>query len=224
MADVAVAWSGGKDSALALHRVRQRDDVVVDRLVTTVAAEHERVTIHGVRTDLLQAQADALGVPVETVQLPPGYTRADHDTAMADTLKRLQAEGIDAVVYADIFLEDVRADREEALHAAGLDGMWPLWNEDTDQIADAFIDAGFEARLVCVDTDQLDRSFAGRRYDRELLADLPDGVDPCGEDGEFHTFVSGGPLFDDRLQVRPGEQVVRETDGGTMAYCDLVVD
>ncbi|MDY6770129.1 MAG: diphthine--ammonia ligase [Candidatus Nanohaloarchaea archaeon] len=224
MVRVAVAWSGGKDSALALHDVMQRRDMTVDRLVTTVAAEHDRVSIHGVRTELLRAQADAMGVPLDPLELPPGYTRADHDAAMRDALDRLAGRGVDAVVYADIFLADVRRDREQLLADAGLDGLWPLWNRDTASLADRFIDAGFAATLVCVDTDRLDPSFAGRRYDRDLLQDLPAAVDPCGEHGAFHTFVHDAPVFDGELAVRTGDTVLRDTEGGTMAYADLVAD
>ncbi|MDY6766519.1 MAG: ATP-binding protein, partial [Candidatus Nanohaloarchaea archaeon] len=209
---------GGKDSALALHRLQQRDDMTVDHLLTTVSSEHDRVSIHGVRRELLERQAEALDLPLHVVELPAGYSNEDYDRRMMAYLDR---QDVSAVVYADIFLEDVRRNREEKLQETGMDGVWPLWGEDTAQLARAFIDAGFEATLVCVDADRLDRSFAGRRYDRALLEALPEDVDPCGEDGAFHTFVHGGPPFQRPLTVERGAVVTRDVAEGAHHYCDL---
>ncbi|MFB6294348.1 MAG: diphthine--ammonia ligase [Candidatus Nanohaloarchaea archaeon] len=220
MQRAAVAWSGGKDSAFALYRARQRDDITVDSLFTTVSAEYDRVSIHGVRRELLQQQADMLGLPLETVELPPQYSIGDYNRRMVEHLRQA-GNVIDAVVYADIFLEDVRQDREETLQEAGLNGVWPLWGEDTTALAHAVIDEGFEACIVCVDADRLDASFAGRWYDKALLAELPDGVDPCGETGAFHTFVTDGPVLDAAVPVTPVDTVTRETDGGEHHYARL---
>ncbi|MFH1150923.1 MAG: diphthine--ammonia ligase [Actinomycetota bacterium] len=205
-----VAWSGGKDSALALHRIAREDRLGVEGLLTTVTASYDRITMHGVRKQLLERQAESLGLPLLVAEIPAECGDEVYDRVMGEALDEASARGIEAIVFGDIFLEDVRRYREERLARAPMEAVFPLWGEDTGALAREFIDLGFRAVLTCVDSDALDGSFAGREYDGDLLADLPPGVDPCGENGEFHTFVWDGPGFARPLAIVRGEVVVRE--------------
>jgi uncharacterized protein (TIGR00290 family) len=220
MEPVILSWSGGKDSALALDRLRTDSSVQVVALVTSVTATYDRISIHGVRRALLHAQAESLGVPVHEIVLAPQCTNESYDAAMAQTLLRMKSlyPGVTRIAYGDLFLEDVRRYREERLPSLGLRGAFPLWGLDTTLLAREFVDRGFEARLVCVDTTQLDARFAGRAYDHALLDELPPTVDPCGERGEFHTFVSNGPGFRVPVPHAVGQVVLRDD---RFAYCDL---
>jgi uncharacterized protein (TIGR00290 family) len=212
-----VSWSGGKDSALALHAARHECEVVA--LLTTVTAGYQRVSMHGVRTALLEQQAAALGYPVEQVAIPPACSNAEYEAAMRAALVRYEAAGVTSVICGDIFLEDVRRYREEKLFTAGLKGRFPLWGEEPRALADRFLALGFRAVLCCVDTRALAPAFAGRLYDADLLRELPPGVDPCGENGEFHTFVFDGPPFARPVAYRAGECVLRDD---RFYYCDLL--
>jgi uncharacterized protein (TIGR00290 family) len=212
----ALSWSGGKDSALVLWSMRRRL-VEPEALITTVTEGHERISMHGVRRELLARQAEALGIPLVEVLIPPSCVNEIYDNRMAEAFAAEPLSGIETVAFGDLFLEDVRAYREGRLAAAGKRGLFPLWGHDTTGLAHEFLDAGFEATLVCVDPRALDRAFCGRRYDERLLAQLPPGVDPCGENGEFHTFVSGGPIFAQPIACERGEIV--ERDG--FVFCDL---
>lgn len=203
---------------MALHALRQAGEYRIAALLTTVTEGYERVSIHGVRRELLAAQAAALGHPLEVVYIPQKSSNEEYEQRMRRALERHAAHGVTGNVFGDIFLEDVRAYREDNLHLVGMRGIFPLWGQRTDILAGRFLDAGFKAVLTCVDTRMLDGAFAGREYDRALLEDLPETVDPCGENGEFHTFVYAGPIFDRDLQVRRGERVLRE---GRFNYCDL---
>jgi len=218
---VFLAWSGGKDSALALAELRDDPCYAVTCLLTTVSTAFDRVAIHGVRRSILAAQALALGLPLVEAPLPAGSDNAAYDAAWASALERAKAVvgPASTVAYGDLFLEDVRAYREAQARRLGLAPVFPLWNRDTRALAERFIDAGYEAWLVCVDTTQLPAGFAGRRFDRVLLAELPTSVDPCGERGEFHTCVVDGPGFAAPIPVRLGERVRREE---RFEYCDLV--
>jgi uncharacterized protein (TIGR00290 family) len=213
----ALAWSGGKDSALALWTLRRRLLEPV-ALITTVTETYERVSMHGVRRELLARQAAALGIPLEEVVIPPNCVDEVYDARMSEAWAAAPLSAVEAVAFGDLFLEDVRAYREERLAAAGKRGLFPLWGQDTAELAGEFVAAGFEATLVCVDPRALDADFCGRRYDKSLLADLPPGIDPCGENGEFHTFVSAGPIFT--------EPIACERDGiverGGFVFCDLI--
>jgi uncharacterized protein (TIGR00290 family) len=201
---LALSWSGGKDSAL-------RDHGVVPRaLITTVTDVYERISMHGVRRSLLARQTEAVGVPLVEVEIPAGCTNEVYEQRMAQAFAAEPLASVEAVAFGDLFLEDIRAYREERLAAAGRRGCFPLWQRDTADLAREFIAAGFEAIIVCVDPTKLDRSFAGRRFDRRLLDDLPAGVDPCGENGEFHTFVYAGPILPEPIAVEVGETVERE--------------
>ena len=214
---MGLAWSGGKDSALALRELR-RNGVEPAALLTTVTEGYDRVSMHGVRRDLLRRQAAAVGVPLVEVTIPPDCVNAVYEERMAAAFAAPPLEDIGAMASGDLFLEDVRTYREERLAAAGKDALFPLWGRDTRALAHEFVDAGFEAVVCCLDPRALDPGFAGRSYDAGFLADLPDGVDPCGERGEFHTFVHAGPVFAQPVAVRTGEVV--ERDG--FVFCDLV--
>jgi uncharacterized protein (TIGR00290 family) len=216
-APVLVSWSGGKDSALALHEAARTHDVAA--LLTTVTEDFDRISMHGVRVELLRQQAAALGHALDVVTVPPVCTNVIYEERMRAALGRHRRQGIGLVVCGDIFLQEVRRYREERLFGDGLSGLFPLWGRDSRALAEEFIDLGFQAVLCCVDTQVLDASFAGRLYDRRLLADLPPGVDPCGENGEFHTFVFAGPGFRRPVAWAPGERVLRDARFG---YVDLL--
>ncbi len=214
---LALSWSGGKDSALTLWALRS-DGVWPQALITTVTEGYERISMHGVRRDLLAAQAEMLSVPLVEVRIPPECINEVYEQRMSDAFASAPLSTVRTVAFGDLFLDDVRAYREERLSAAGRHSLFPLWQQDTGLLARRFIAAGFRAILVCVDPRQLPASFAGRAYDEQLLADLPAGVDPCGENGEFHTFVHAGPIFTDPIQCTTGEIV--ERDG--FVFCDVL--
>ena len=212
----AVSWSGGKDSALALWTLR-RQGREPEALITTVTEGFDRISMHGVRRDLLARQADALGIPLVEVLIPPACANEIYEARMAQAFASPPLSDVEEVVFGDLFLEDVRAYREERLAAGGKRGLFPLWGRDTRELAREFIAAGFEAIIVCLDPRALDPSFAGRPYDEQLLAELPPNVDPCGENGEFHTFIHAGPIFPEPIACETGELV--ERDG--FLFCDL---
>lgn len=213
-----LAWSSGKDSAWALHVLRQQGDLEVVGLLTTVNAAHDRVAMHAVRSELLRAQADAVGLPLTTVELPWPCGNADYEALMARALAGARERGIEVVAFGDLFLEDVRRYREERMAGTGLRPVFPLWGQPTGALARRMIAGGLRARLTCVDPRQLPSSFVGRDFDEALLAALPDGVDPCGERGEFHSFAYEGPMFRRPVAIRSGEVV--ERDG--FVFADLL--
>jgi uncharacterized protein (TIGR00290 family) len=214
---LALAWSGGKDSALALQALRAAGREP-SALLTTVTEGVERISIHGVRRELLRAQAAAVGIPLVEVRIPLPCPNAVYEARMAQALAAPPLDAVDEVAFGDLFLADVRAYREQRLAPSGRRARFPLWGRDTTELARAFLDAGFEAIVATVDPRVLDPSFAGRAYDAALLAELPPGIDPCGENGEFHTFVHAGPVFDASIAVATGERV--ERDG--FVYCDIL--
>jgi uncharacterized protein (TIGR00290 family) len=205
-----LSWSSGKDSAFALHEVRRAGEFEIVGLVTTVNQAFDRVAMHAVRVELLRRQANAARLPLAIVELPWPCSNDAYETAMAEALRRGRGDGVTHVVFGDLFLADIRAYREAQLAPLGLVPVFPLWQRDTRALAQAMIDSGLSARLTCVDPRALDRRFAGRAFDRTLLAELPATVDPCGENGEFHTFVTGGPMFAHPIDVTPGEVVERD--------------
>ena len=215
-ASFALSWSGGKDSALVLWTLRRRL-LEPEALITTVTETYERISMHGVRRELLARQAEVIGIGLVEVLIPPSCVNEIYDARMAEAFAAAALSGVEAVAFGDLFLEDVRAYREGRLAAAGKRGLFPLWGHDTADLAHEFLDAGFEATLVCVDPRVLDSAFCGRRYDERLLAELPRGVDPCGENGEFHTFVHAGPLFAEPIACTTGRRL--ERDG--FVFCDL---
>ena len=206
---IVLSWSGGKDSAMALATLRQFD-VSVHALLTTVTDPHERISMHGVREELLRAQAEAAGLPLRVVRIPESSTDETYEELFARETDALKEEGVERYAFGDLFLQDIRDYRERQLGRSGLKAVFPLWGLDTGQLAENFVRHGFKAIVVTVDPKQLDPSFVGRDYDLAFLSDLPPGVDPCGERGEFHTFVYAGPVFDGPIAVRRGEVVERD--------------
>jgi uncharacterized protein (TIGR00290 family) len=217
---ILLSWSSGKDSAWALHVLRQQGGVEVVGLLTTINSTHGRVAMHAVREALLARQAAAAGLPLWTIPLPWPCPNDTYETLMTGVFDRARAEGIAAIAYGDLFLADIRAYREARHAGTGIDALFPLWQLPTAQLARAMIDGGLRASLTCVDPKQLDASFAGRDFDAALLRDLPASVDPCGENGEFHTFAHAGPMFAAPIAIRKGDVV--ERDG--FVFADLLPD
>jgi len=213
----ALSWSGGKDSALTLWTLR-REGVEPEALITTVTDVYERISMHGVRRELLARQANAAGIALVEVRIPPACVNDVYETRMAQAFASPSLSDVQAVAFGDLFLEDVRAYRETRLGANNMRGLFPLWGRDTGVLAREFIAAGFQAIIACLDPRVLDASFAGRAYDAQLLAELPASVDPCGENGEFHTFVHAGPIFAEPIACETGE--VLERDG--FVFCDVI--
>ncbi|MCH7478880.1 MAG: adenine nucleotide alpha hydrolase [SAR324 cluster bacterium] len=205
-----MAWSGGKDSAEALWRLQKDPAYEVAGLLTTVTETYQRISMHGVRVALLEAQAAALGLPLHKVMIPTQCSNADYEAKMGAAIAALLEQGVAAMGFGDLFLEDIRAYRERMLAPTGMQPLFPIWGEPTAALARAIVAAGFRATLCCVDPRALAPEFAGRSYDASLLEDLPRGVDPCGENGEFHTFVFDGPNFSCPVALLPGERVERE--------------
>lgn len=218
---VVLSWSGGKDSALALIALAADPGIEVVGLLTSVTQSYDRISIHGVRRALLHAQGRALGLPIYEISLEPSCSNAEYEAAFHAGLRaaRTRHPALSGIAFGDLFLEDVRAYRERLLAGTELRPIFPIWGQPTSSLAERCISLGIAARLVCVDTTQLDGEFAGRPYDRALLADLPSSVDPCGERGEFHTFVSDGPGFVGAIEYLVGGMVRRDD---RFMYCDLV--
>jgi uncharacterized protein (TIGR00290 family) len=210
MKRVVLSWSSGKDSAWALHVLRQDPNVELVGLLTTLNSEFQRVAMHGTRRSVLEAQADAAGLPLWIVPLPWPCPNEVYEKQMADACQRAITEGVDAIAFGDLFLADVRAYRETQLKATGLEALFPLWEMPTDALAQNMIAAGLRCKLACVDTSQLPAPFAGRDFDSALLDEFPSSVDPCGERGEFHTCVYDGPMFAKPLSLHSGEIVNRD--------------
>jgi uncharacterized protein (TIGR00290 family) len=215
-----VSWSSGKDSAYALWLARTRGLAEIAGVLTTLSEAYGRVAMHGVRDSLLDRQIAALGLPALRVMLPTPCPNAIYEQRFAQACEELKTQGVRHIVFGDLFLEDIRAYRERQLDALGMQAIFPLWQRETAGLAREMIASGVVAHLVCVDPRRLSAAFAGRRFDRELLQDLPAGVDPCGENGEFHTVVSAGPMFSAPIQVRRGEVV--ERDG--FVFADVIAE
>ncbi len=213
-----IAWSSGKDSAWALHEARASGEFDIVGALTTVTDSFARVSMHGVREELLMAQLDAAGLPAVIVRIPYPCPNEIYERKMAAAVQDATARGVTHIIFGDLYLEDIRAYREKNLEGTGITPVFPLWLKPTAALARAMIEAGVEAHLAVVDLKKLPAAFAGRRLDANLLADFPDGIDPCGENGEFHTFVSAGPMLKRKIAVRVGETV--ERDG--FAFADLV--
>jgi uncharacterized protein (TIGR00290 family) len=214
-----ISWSSGKDSAFSLHEVRQAGEFDVVGAVTTVTETFGRVSIHGVREEILRAQLEAAGLPPRIVPIPYPCPNDIYEARMGEAVARAVKDGITHMIFGDLYLADIRAYREQKLAGTGITPVFPLWEKPTRALARSMIESGLKAYLATVDLKKLPAEFAGRAFDEKLLADLPDGVDPCGENGEFHTCVVAGPMFSRPLAVKPGERV--ERDG--YAYCDLVM-
>jgi uncharacterized protein (TIGR00290 family) len=216
--DVLFCWSGGKDSAMALHALQSAQSHRVTALLTTVTEEFDRVSMHGVRRALLERQAESIGLPLHAVLIPPQCVNATYEARMNEALNEYLGRGVRRVAFGDIFLEDLRVYRERNLAQIGMRALFPIWKRDSRELARDFLRLGFQAITVCVDPRVLDSSFAGRVLDESFFADLPPSVDPCGENGEFHTFVFDGPVFNTPIRFATGEKVLR--DG--FCFCDLL--
>ncbi len=203
---------------LALHELLASKQYAITALLTTVSKEYDRVSMHGVRRELLEAQAESLGIPLVNVFVPASSSNAEYEAGMKAALEKLKSAGVSTVVFGDIFLEDLRKYREEKLSGIGLKAAFPLWKRDSKALARKFIALGYKAVITVVDTAVLDASFAGHEFDERFLRDLPAGVDACGENGEFHSFVYAGPLLKKEIRVRTGEKMLREN---RFFYCDL---
>ncbi len=215
---VLLSWSSGKDSAWALHTLRRQDDVEVVGLLTTLNQEFDRVAMHAVRRSLLEAQARVAGLPLTCVDLPWPCSNEAYESIMGGVVARADEEGIAFMAFGDLFLEDIRSYREERLAGTRIKPLFPLWLKPTAKLARQMIDSGLVAHVTCLDPKVMPKELAGRRYDHEFLHDLPKGIDPCGENGEFHTFVSAGPMFNDSLDVVVGD--IEERDG--FVFADLL--
>jgi uncharacterized protein (TIGR00290 family) len=219
-------WSSGKDSALALHYLLQDSNYTVDRLFTSVNSHYNRVSMHGLRKELLQQQVNAIGINGKTIELPEQPTNAEYELLMKGKVKELLSEGYQCAAFGDIFLEDLKAYREKQLAPYSIKTVFPLWKKDTKELLTEFITLGFKAITVCVDGSKLDKSFVGRIIDKDFIADLPDTVDICGENGEFHTFCFDGPYFKLPVAFIKGEIILREYDTNGFKsqfwFCDLI--
>jgi uncharacterized protein (TIGR00290 family) len=222
MKKLLLSWSSGKDSAWTLHRLRQSGEYEVAGLLTTVNKAFDRVAMHGTRREILEAQAEAAGLPLWTVPLPWPCSNTEYEAAMRSACEQAVAAGIEAMAFGDLFLEDVRRYREDRLAGTGLTPVFPLWGLDTTELVRTMIRSGVKARIVCIDPKKLPKEFAGRDLDEALLQQFPAGIDPCAENGEFHTCVYAGPMFKKQLVVESGEVV--ERDGFVFADVRLSPD
>lgn len=215
---VLVSWSGGKDSCMALREIQRSSDLRVAALLTTITRDYDRPSMHGVRRILLERQAVSLRVPLHQILISKGASNVEYETRMGEAFAIYREREIDTVAFGDLFLEEIRAYREQLLTRHGMLGMYPVWKRDTLALIREFINLGFKTAVVCVDPARLDPSFLGRLIDEDFLSQLPPGVDPCGENGEFHTFVFDGPIFSDPVKFVFGERVCRDS----FWFCDLV--
>lgn len=216
---IIFSWSGGKDSAMALYEVQRAGEHEIAALLTTVTKDYERISMHGVRETLLEKQSESLGIPLEKMYITPEATNEEYETKMKDKMIQYRNEGVVSVAFGDIFLEDLKKYREDNLSKIGMKGIFPVWKRDTTELAHFFVNSGFEAVVVCVDTHVLDKKFAGRTFDAQFLSELPPTADPCGENGEFHSFVYDGPVFQNKIRFKNGEVVLRDN---RFYYCDLI--
>lgn len=219
-------WSTGKDSAMALHYLLQDRNFSVDYLLTTVSAKSKRVSMHDLPTELLQQQVEAIGIKSGTIELPELSTNAEYEHLMSEKVSHLKAKGFEYAAFGDIFLEDLKKYREQQLARLRIKTVFPLWKKDTAALMDSFISEGFKAIVVCVNADLLDRSFAGRLLDQGFINDLPKNVDPCGENGEFHTFCFDAPFYKHPIQFKIGETIYKEFTHGKLKsrfwFCNLL--
>lgn len=216
---ILLSWSGGKDSAYSLYELKRAAEFEVAALITTITDGYDRISMHGARCVLLEQQAASLGIPVDKVVITPAATNPEYEARMQAVLERYLHQGISKVAFGDIFLEDLRAYREKNLARIGMTAVFPIWKRETPELARAVVASGFRAVLTCVDSKTLDGNFVGREFDERLLADLPPSVDPCGENGEFHSFVYDGPNFQKSISWSKGEIAFRDE---RFYFCDLI--
>jgi len=227
-------WSSGKDSALALYKTLQEDQFEVTSLLTSINKEFQRISMHGVHVSLLEKQAESLGFPLIKMELPKEPTMDEYREMMAKTMSEIKSTGVTHSIFGDIFLEDLRKYREEQLDTIGMKAVFPLWKKNTTALIHEFLDLGFKTIVTCVNETYLDKSFAGRIIDKDFIKDLPEDVDPCGENGEFHTFTFDGPIFKNPISFDIGETIKKgypkpktdednRNDEYVFWFCDLVV-
>ena len=216
---ILFSWSSGKDSGLALHELKKNGRYEVIGLLTTVTEGYERISMHGVRSGLLAKQAENLGMPLERVYIPKESSNEKYETAMKEALLRYKDKGVSAIAFGDLFLEDLKHYREHRLAEVGLKAVFPIWKRDTKVLAGEFIRLGFKTVITCVDSQALDGRFSGREFDEQFLSDLPKDVDPCGENGEFHSFVYDGPIFKAPVRFKKGGIVIRDN---RFHFCELL--
>ena len=218
---IVLTWSGGKDSALALYHLKNSGQYQITSLLTTLTHDYDRISMHGVRSMLLENQSKALCLPLEKVFISKNSSNEEYENQMREKLMFFQRQGVWSVAFGDLFLEDIRKYREQNLSQINMKGIFPLWNKNTHDLARQFIQLGFKAVITCIDSKNLDKKFVGRYFDRQFLSDLPAGIDPCGEHGEFHSFVFDGPIFKKPISFTIGEIVLREE---RFYFCDLLPD
>jgi len=218
MKKILVSWSGGKDSAMMLFELQKSKEYEIAALLTTVTETYERISMHGVRNSLLDRQAELLGLPLVKMYIPKKASNDIYEANMEKILHEYQKKGVDNMAFGDLFLQDIKDYREKNLGKLGMTGIFPLWKRDTSQLIREFIDLGFKAVICCVDPKQFNAKFTGRFIDKAFLRDLPPSVDPCGENGEFHSFVFDGPIFNKPVELSVGEVVLRDS----FYFCDLI--
>jgi uncharacterized protein (TIGR00290 family) len=216
---ILLSWSGGKDSSLALYEIQKSGKYEITSLITTVTEEYDRVSMHGLRTVLLEQQAESLNIPLQKVFITNNAANDEYETKFNELLIRFKEAGIKQVVFGDLYLEEIKKYREVLLKKIDMECVFPIWKRDTAKLALEFIDSGFKAITVCVDSKALGEEFAGKEFNKQFLNDLPDGIDPCGENGEFHTFVYDGPVFNTPISHELGEIVLRDE---RFYYCDIL--
>jgi len=215
---IILTWSGGKDSALALYYLKN-GHYHIRSLLTTITKDYNRISMHGVRSILLDNQSESLGLPIEKVFISKNSSNEEYENQMREKLLFYQHQGVSSVAFGDLFLEDIRKYREQNLSKVSMKGIFPLWKKNTHELAREFIELGFKAVIICIDSQNLDKKFAGRYFDRQFLSDLSANVDPCGENGEFHSFVFDGPIFKKPISFTIGDIVLREK---RFYFCDLL--
>ena len=215
---VLMSWSGGKDSAMALYEIQQKREYEVVSLLTTLTQDYDRVSMHGVRRVLLERQAESLNLPLEQMLISKAASNEEYDSELQTMLEKFQKEGVSSVVFGDIFLEGIRKYRENNLSKVGMKAIFPLWGRNTAELARTFVDSGFKSIVTCVDPRTLSETFAGRMIDASFLAELPSDVDPCGENGEYHSFVFDGPIFKKKLSLTVEQIVLRNS----FYFCELI--
>jgi len=216
---VIFSWSGGKDSSLALHEIQKNQKCEITALITTVTADYDRVSMHGLRTNLLEEQPRNLDIPLQKVLISKNASNDEYESKFNEVLLKYKETGISQVVFGDLFLEEIKKYREDLLQKVEMECVFPIWKRDTTKLAYEFIDLGFKAITVCVDSEVLGEEFAGREFNKHFLNELPEGIDPCGENGEFHTFTFDGPIFKKPIDHRLGEIVLRDE---RFYYCDIL--
>jgi uncharacterized protein (TIGR00290 family) len=216
---VVLTWSGGKDSALALYYLKNSRQYQITYLLTTITKDYNRISMHGVRSILLDRQSESLVLPIEKFFISKNSSNEEYENQMREKLLFYQRQGVSSVAFGDLFLEDIRKYREQNLSKVTMKGIFPLWKENTKELAQQFIELGFKAVIICIDSQNLDKKFVGRNFDRQFLSDLPANVDPCGENGEFHSFVFDGPIFKKPIFFKMSDIVLREK---RFYFCDLI--